>query len=165
MELATAQEINCPEWCTAHFGGNGHSEVLTGEKYLPEAIGKHTALLLKERKYHFSPCTAVRVEQSESLDGRSLPKIEFWHGNPAVKNLPAGEVPMAPRTHHPITALEARRLAEALLEAADMIEALLPGRCECGEPVARVGEECEQCSVRREIAEEQATRPVLRVVY
>jgi len=164
MELATAQEINCPEWCTAHFGGNGHSEALAGEKYLPGVIGKHTALLLKERRYDFSPCSAVRVEQSETLDGRSLPKIEFWHGNPYVRNLPASEVPRAPQTHHPITALEARRLAEALLKAAEMIEALLPGRCGCGEPVALVGAECEQCSVRREIAEEKAARPVLRVV-
>lgn len=155
--MSNINETPCPDWCESHFGIHGHDETVLTESrahdFEPETVGKHTNLILKEKNRWFddSPCQAVRVEQDEALSGRKLPVIEFWHGHPDVRNRdPHPEVVWAALTHHSITVLGARRLAEALNEAAILIERILPERCQCGEPVALLGDECEACWVFRE---------------
>lgn len=156
---------SCPEWCNSHFGvhGQNYEFLPLGHEDYPEhfqTIGKHTALVLKERNLldETFPCQAVRVEQDEAVEGRQRPVIEFWHGHPYVRNEPEGEIPQPARTHHPITAIEARRLGEALIKAAELVEAILQERCSCGEPVATLGDECKACWLKREWAEMRAER-------
>jgi hypothetical protein len=155
--MKNEKEALCPEWCQSHFGVHGETESVLNESRAhesePATVGKHTALILKEKHLWLQdmPCQAVRVEQDEAVSGRRLPVIEFWHGHPSVRNRePDSGIAWSPLTHHSITAIEARRLGQALLDAAKVIEKILPERCHCGEPVAVAGDECKTCWYSRE---------------
>lgn len=175
VTMNNTNQSPCPEWCQSHFGVHGETEsVLTesrSHETEPVMVGKHTALILKEKNLLIEslPCQAVRVEQDEAVSGRRLPVIEFWHGHPSVRNRePHPEVVWVPLTHHSITAIEARRLGQALIDAAKVIESILLERCHCGEPVVVAGDECEACWYLREqderIAENKERRNRLSLV-
>jgi len=136
----------CPEWCEVHAGWRGGADhLISPEDFAPLSLdaveGTHSRLFLQD-KTEFST-RAVRVEQIQFEAGNLEPRIEFWHGQPHLKNAPDSP----PVTHYTIAPDAAKALAEALLAAVELATAGRPFRCSfsncyCGQPVAVEGSEC-----------------------
>jgi hypothetical protein len=156
--------IECPPWCTHHTGElAGREGFVDDDATMDDAYttGRHGHSLYINRRHDAdkSP-VAVEVWQSVSKAGEWAPEILMWHGVTGVKDEPG----MWSFKRRAYIASEARAMGEALIQAADMVEQILTGRCECGEAIKPDAEKCISCSIAENVATHDARRANLRVV-
>lgn len=156
-------ELDCPEWCTSHRGQKAiHDGYMPDDVPVNEVkrLGNHSASLMFDQPYPDVKPTAVEVHQTVFTAGDNAPQIYLWHGVHGVENVP-GFPPLTSRT---FTVLEARALAAALIEAAELVEQIMPDRCACGEPIEPQRDQCIECMVRGEKAARAERRSKLTAV-
>lgn len=156
-------EVDCPEWCENHRGAKATTHKFLDDHARVEDVkylGQHSASQLFYRRYPGLRPTAVAVQQTASSGGVWEPQIRMWHGVQGVDDEPG----WPPRTSQTFTVAEARALGEALLRACQLVEEILPKRCNCGEPIEPQRDSCVGCMMAAEKAEREARRARLAAV-
>jgi hypothetical protein len=115
------QLATCPDWCNAHVKP---AELPNAGSDFP---GLHRASFLWEKRFEdFPTATSVWITQPVSEELEQVPEIAYTNG-------PRMEIPNS------FTTQEARRFAEALLAAVEVVERA-PERCShCSEPTMTPG--------------------------